>query len=304
MRRTDSCWGRLCLAALAGWLLAGGAWAQATAEDDRVREVLEWRQERHESLTASDGWLTLAGLFWLEEGESTVGSDPESDVVLPASAPARVGVLRKTGGGVELALEPGVAATIDGAPARRATLVTDAAGEPTRVGLGTVSFYLIERDGRVGVRVKDRAHAHLADFRGVDRYPVDLRWRVEARFEPYDPPKPVPVPTVLGTISEQPSPGAVVFRVAARDHRIDALPGNDGELFLVFGDETNGKETYGGGRFLDAPPPDGGRVVLDFNKAYNPPCAFTPFATCPLPPRQNKLALAVRAGEKKYGGDH
>ena len=201
-------------------------------------------------------------------------------------------------------LEPGVAATIDGAPARRATLVTDAAGEPTRVGLGSVSFYLIERDGRIGVRVKDLAHPHLADFRGVDRYPVDLRWRVEARFEPYDPPKAVPVPTVLGTISEQPSPGAVVFRVAARDHRIDALPGNDGELFLVFGDETNGKETYGGGRFLDALPPDGGRVVLDFNKAYNPPCAFTPFATCPLPPRQNKLALAVRAGEKKYGGDH
>jgi uncharacterized protein (DUF1684 family) len=308
MRRSESSARILCLAVLAGTLAVGGAAAGEAgteSEDGRVREVLEWRQERLQSLTAGDGWLTLTGLFWLEEGESTCGSDPGSDVVLPASAPRRTGVLKRAGGEVELVLEPGVEATIDGRPAGRATLATDAGGEPTRVELGTVSFYLIERDGRIGVRVKDRDHPHLKDFRGLDYYPVDLRWRVDARFEPYDPPKKVPVPTVLGTISEEESPGAVVFRLAAHDHRLDALPGGDGELFFVFGDKTNGGETYGGGRFLYAPVADaGGRVVLDFNRSYNPPCAFTPFATCPLPPPENKLGLAVRAGEKKYGGDH
>ncbi len=309
MGRTERRVGFLCLAALAGWLAAGGASAQATGEtveDERVREVLEQRRERLEDLTKSDGWLTLAGLYWLEKEESTCGSDPGSDVVLPAPAPARAGVLRQTAEGLELTLEPGVAATVDGTPVRRVLLATDATGEPTIVELGTVSFYLIDRDGRVGARVKDREHPNRRDFRGLDHYPIDPRWRLEARFKPYDPPKTVPVPTVLGTISEQPSPGAVVFRVAARDHRLDALPGGDGELFLVFGDKTNGKQTYGGGRFVYAAVPDAdGVVVLDFNQAYNPPCAFTPFATCPLPPLQNKLGLAIRAGEQKYaGGDH
>ncbi len=310
MGRIDRCAGILCLAALAGGLAAGAALAQAAgeeAEDERVREVLEQRRERLEALTQSDGWLTLAGLFWLEKEASTCGSDPESDVVLPAPAPARAGVLSQTADGIELTLEPGVAATVDGKPVRRVLLATDATGQPTKVELGTVSFYLIDRDGRIGARVKDREHPNRRHFRGLDHYPIDLRWRVTARFEPYDPPKTVPIPTVLGTISEQPSPGAVVFRVAARDHRLDALPGgDDGELFLVFGDKTNGKETYGGGRFLSAPAPDAdGAVVLDFNQAYNPPCAFTPFATCPLPPLQNKLGLAIRAGEQKYaGGDH
>lgn len=285
-----------------------GAWAgmavaeEAPAAPTNETDVLEWRRERVESLTRDDGWLTLTGLFWLEEGASTCGSDPQSDVVLPASAPARVGTLTIAGERREIELEPGVAATIDGERRRRAELRTDADGKPTLVELGSVQFYLIDRDGRVGVRVKDRNNAALKDFEGLDYYPIDGRWRVEARFEPYDPPKTIPVPTVLGSTSDTPSPGAVTFRMAARDLRLDALPAGEGELWLIFGDATNGKETYGGGRFLYAQGPDAdGRVVIDFNKSYNPPCAFTPHATCPLPPPQNKLELAVRAGEKNYG---
>ena len=284
-------------------VLAGSATAEdgagAFVDEAHAREVEEWRQERHEGLAEPDGWFSLVGLFWLEEGENSCGSDPASAVRLPESAPADVGVLSKSGDRVEL--EASAPVTVNGEMKRRAVLATDAEREPTVVELGSVRFHLIDRGGRVGVRVKDSRSPALLAFHGLESYPVDSRWRTEARFVPYDPPKPIAVPSVLGTIDEQPSPGAVDFRMAARNHRLDVLPGGEGEYFIVFGDATNGKESYGGGRFLYAAEADeSGRVVLDFNKAYNPPCAFTPYATCPLPPRQNRLELAVRAGEKKY----
>ncbi len=299
MRRTRRALLVICLAGLCGGIVAS---EKETSAEGHEADVLEWRRERLESLTRDDGWLTLTGLYWLEEGDSTCGSDPDSDVVLPASAPSRVGTLTITGERRELEVEPGIAVTIDGERRRRAAIETDADGEPTLIELGSVGFYLIDRDGRIGVRVKDREHAALESFEGLDYYPIDGRWRVEARFEPYDPPKTIPVPTVLGTVSDTRSPGAVVFRMAARVLRLDALPADEGELWLIFGDASNGEETYGGGRFLYAQGPDAdGRVVVDFNKSYNPPCAFTPYATCPLPPPQNRLELAVRAGEKSYG---
>jgi len=284
----------------------------ATGSDGWLEEVREWREERLERLTRDDGWLTLAGLEWLEPGEGTVGSAPESDVVLPAKeppheVPGTLGVVRLGDDGATFAPAGGVTVTVDGEEHRggEVPLATDVEGEPTVVEHGPVIFYLIERQGRVGVRIKDREHPALRDFAGIEHYPLEAAFRVEAEYEPYDPPKSIAVPTVLGTPTEQPSPGAVVFRMAGRSHRIDALEGGDGTLFLVFGDATNGEETYGGGRFLYTEAPEDGRVVVDFNRAYNPPCAFTPYATCPLPPPQNRLPLAVRAGEKKYGdGGH
>ncbi|MCP3957672.1 MAG: DUF1684 domain-containing protein [bacterium] len=278
-----------------------------TADGDHTREIEQWRKDRQARLSEPDGWFSLVGLTWLEEGDNSCGSDLGSDVRLPESAPATVGVLRKIEGGVEIEAKPGAGVSIDGKKERRAVLRTDSDGDPSIVELGSIQFYLIERGGRIGVRIKDSESPALLAFRGLDTFPVEPQWRTEARFVPYDPPKPIAVPTVLGTINEQPSPGAVEFRMAARTRRLDVLPGGDGEYFIVFGDATNGKQTYGGGRFLYAAAADDqGRVVLDFNKAYNPPCAFTPYATCPLPPRQNRLALAVRAGEKKYAGgvDH
>ncbi len=275
----------------------------ALAEEAHVQEIEEWRRQRHESLAQPDGWFSLVGLSWLEEGENTCGSDPASDVRLPDSAPATVGVLRMAEGAVELEASPEAGATVAGEPAARLALATDAGGEPTVVAVGSVSFYLIDRGGRIGVRIKDSQSPALQAFEGLENFAVDSGWRTEARFVPYDPPKPIAVPSVLGTTSDLPSPGAVEFQQAGQNHRLDVLPGGDGKYFIVFGDASNGQETYGGGRFLDAAEADAsGRVVLDFNQAYNPPCAFTPYATCPLPPRQNRLELAVRAGEKKYAG--
>ncbi len=298
-RWSTACWILLSLQLAAGVRAAG----PDGADEAYVEELGQWRQERHERLAKPDGWFSLVGLGWIEEGGNTVGSDPTSDVRLPGSAPGRVGVLEKSDRRVELVVDPGVAVTVDGKPKQRAVLESDAEGEPTVVELGSIQLYLIDRGGRLGVRVKDSQSPALLAFDSIESYPVDSRWRIEARFVPYDPPRPIAVPSVLGTTSEEASPGAVEFRVAARDHRLDVLPGGDGEYFIVFGDATNGPETYGGGRFLYAAAADeAGRVVLDFNKAYNPPCAFTPYATCPLPPRQNRLELAVRAGEKKYAG--
>ena len=290
------------LIGVTGGVLAGELPA---ADEAHVQEVEQWRKERHERLERPDGWFSLVGLYWLEEGENTCGSDPSSDVRLPESAPGRLGVLLKSDDAVELETSPVAGALIGGEKVARAKLLTDveSEGEPTLVEIGSITFHLIDRGGRIGVRVKDSRSPALMTFEGLESYPIDSRWRVEARFVPSDPPKPIKVPTVLGTIDDHPSPGAVELRMAARTHRLDVLPGSDGQYFIVFGDATNGKETYGGGRFLYADEADTeGKVVLDFNLAYNPPCVFSPYATCPLPPRQNRLELAVRAGEKKYAG--
>lgn len=276
--------------------------ATAAGGADGYREEIEaWRAERVEGLKAEGGWLSLAGLHWLPEGESSIGSQPMGGVVLPASAPARVGTLTRAGDRVALELAPGVEATHDGEPFRRLELTADGAeGEPTVVELGTLSFHVIRRGERIGLRVKDSQAPSRTGFIGIESFPVDPRWRLDARFEPYDPPRQIEVDDYSGGTQESTVPGAVVFEVDGRGHRLDAIDAGE-QLFLIFADRTSGDTTYGGGRYLYAEKPGAdGRVVVDFNKAYNPPCVFTPYATCPLPPRQNRLDLAVEAGEKKY----
>ena len=265
-----------------------------------------WRQERDKGLRNPDGWLTLVGLHWLEEGDNPVGSGEENHIVFPAGrAPARAGLLRLKDGQVTLEAPAEAGITVDGKPVTTLALTSDKEGKPTILELGPLRFHVIDRGGRLGLRVRDRESPVLAAFQGVESYPFDPSWRVEARLERYDPPKKVPVPNILGTVDDEDSPAAVVFERDGRTYRLDGLEGGDqGELFLIFGDGTNGEETYGGGRFLVTEAPAGGTVVVDFNKAYNPPCAFTPYATCPLPPRQNKLGIAVAAGEKSFGEGH
>jgi uncharacterized protein (DUF1684 family) len=265
----------------------------------------QWRAKRLESLRREDGWLSLIGLVWLQEGENSVGSDPSSRVVLPAGkAPARIGSILLEKGAVSVRAEPGSGLTADGRTVATLPLATDASGPPTVLKRGSISFYVIARGSRLGVRVKDSEAETRRSFRGTETFPYDERHRVEARFEPYDPPRQIPVPNVLGTLEMQPSPGALVFELEGKTYRLDpVLETGDSELFVIFGDQTNGHETYGGGRFLYAKPAIGGKTTLDFNRAYNPPCVFTPYATCPLPPKENKLPIRVEAGEKKYG-DH
>jgi uncharacterized protein (DUF1684 family) len=226
--------------------------------------------------------------------------------VLPAGkAPATLGTIRLADGKARLEVASGVDVTHEGKRVESLPLQSDEEGDPTLVRHGTLSFHLIKRGNRLGVRVRDSASEARREFHGIASYPVRSAWRVTGRLEPYPPGKTIAVPNVLGTVSNDKSPGAVVFKVGGKTYRIDAVEEQGSEeLFLIFGDRTNGFETYGAGRFLyiARPGPDG-KVVVDFNKAYNPPCAFTAYATCPLPPPQNRLALRVEAGEKEYG-DH
>lgn len=288
--------------ACAARAMAEGAPAATAAPEAYAQEITAWRAEREARLRADDGWLTLAGLFWLAEGPSRLGSAEDNELRLPASAPAHAAVLLFHQREVSYRLAPGVTgATLDGAPAPDAgTLRTDAQGPPSLLGFGSVTLHVIRRGERFGVRVKDRDSAARRDFKGRDWYPVDAAWRVQARFVPHAEPVFVRVPNVLGQVNDMPSPGDVVFTLDGREVRLTPVLEDDdaGELFFIFKDATSGKDTYPAGRFLYTPLPQGGNVTLDFNKAYNPPCAFTPYATCPLPPEGNRLTVAISAGEK------
>ena len=279
----------------------------AVVNAEVVAGVETWRQERKAGLMKPDGWLTLVGLDWLEEGANAVGSGEGKAVTLPASTPEDLGTLQLADGVVSLELADGVdGLTVAGEPFSGGVLAPDTSGEATLVEMGGVNFHIIEREGRYGVRTKDAAAKTYTEFKGLSYYDASIRWRVIATVLPYDPPKTLPVPNVLGYNVDSEVPAAVEFYLDGTIHRLDALPGTDGGFHLVFGDRTNGVTTYGGGRFIytDAPN-EQGKVVVDFNRAYNPPCVFTPYATCPLAPPQNKLAVAVEAGEKSYaGGKH
>jgi uncharacterized protein len=267
------------------------------------KQIETWRKERVDGLKKEDGWLTLVGLYWLKPGENRFGSDPGNPVILPkGKAPAVAGVLVREGDKVTLRVEPGVKLTADDKPVTAPLdLTPDSKGKPTILQLGSLSFYVIKRGDRLGVRIKDKESPERAAFKGLDTFPLSPEWRVVARFEPYKDKK-IAIANIVGQVEDNPSPGAVVFDWKGKTYRLDALGDTESGLFLVFGDTTNGKQTYGAGRFLDTDPPKDGKVVVDFNTAYNPPCAFTAFATCPLPPAQNKLPIAVEAGEKKFAG--
>jgi hypothetical protein len=297
---------RLAAALLLAFALAFTApLAADPAEDEFLGALDAWKNARAERLRRTDGWLTLVGLSWLREGDNAVGSGPDAAVRLPAErAPARVGSIHLAGDKATFTVAPGVAATVGGRPVSQVALASDAdpAGA-TVIEHGSLSFYVIERGDRRGVRVKDSKAKALADFLGLDFYPADPKWRLEARFEPAPPGSRLEIPDSVGGVQTIDQPGWVSFELGGATHRLIALDDTgDGRLFLVFGDRTNGRETYGGGRFLYTDPPRDGRLVLDFNRAYNPPCVFTPWATCPLPPPGNKLPVAIEAGERKYAG--
>jgi uncharacterized protein len=269
-------------------------------------ELATWRQERDAGLRREDGWLSLVGLDWLHEGDNVLGSGDAAEVKLPAGkAPARAGILRRAGEMVTLLAEAGSGLTVEGQPVTETMLTADAAGKPVFVELGSLSFFVIQRGDRVGVRIRDREAAVLRTFTGIESFAEAPGWRIAARFEPYDPPRTLKIPNVLGQVSEEPCPGALVFELGGQTLRLEPTGSPDQEMSLVFGDATNGHETYGGGRFLETSPVGlDGRVILDFNRAYNPPCVFTPYATCPLPPRSNRLPVRIEAGEKMYGEAH
>lgn len=286
--------------------LLAGAVGLVPSESTFAKELAAARAARLARLTTPDGWLTLIGLHFLAEGENSVGTAAENAIVL-AAGPAHVGtVTLAPNGTVTLAVASGVDARIGGRPVGTATLQSDANHqEPTLVTLGTVSFFVIDRGGKQALRVKDSESVRRAHFLGLDYFPSEERWRIEAQWLPAEPGKKMPVPNVLGQTDWEPVPGKAVFEHDGKTCELMPFDqGAENPLFFVIADATRGKETYGGGRFLYADWPKDGKVVLDFNRAINPPCAFTPFAACPLPLPENRLPFAVTAGEKNYRGGH
>ncbi len=261
---------------------------------DHVAEVDAWRAGRYAHLRQDHGWLTLAGLGWLKPGVNRLGSASDADVVLP-SGPAEAGTVTLSDDGP---VAEG-AFTHQGSPAANLRLETDANGDPTLLELGPLHLCVIERGGRLAIRSWDTESPRRREFDGIEHWPVDPAWRFQARYE-LTPDSILAVPDVIGVVEEEPSPAAVAFEVSGVTHRLQGLEGGpNGELWLVFGDATNGQETYGGGRFLYTGAPEAdGTVVVDFNRAYNPPCVFSPYATCPLPWPANRLPIRVEAGER------
>ncbi len=275
------------------------------APADSEQANLEWRQWRHGRLTSDTSWLTLIGLHWLQPGDNTLGSARGSSLPLPVDkAPAKVGVIRLESGKLTLQPEPDSALTVDGKPVDGPrALGTDADQETTLLELGSLNFYVIARGDRFGLRVRDREAKLRREFPGLDYFPFDPAARVEAKFEANPPGSTLPVANVLGMTEAMPSPGRVTFAFKGQSYSLTALDDTgDGRLYLIVGDQTNGYETYGAGRFLYADAPKDGTTVVDFNRAYNPPCAFTPWSTCQLPPKENKLPLRIEAGEKTFHG--
>ena len=267
-----------------------------------MQPILHWRSQRVEALKHPDGWLSLVGLHWIEPGTHTVGSGQGNDIEL-AIGPAHIGTLTLRDGKATLLPDPSAGALIDGKTASGALeLKPDTSTAPTAVSFhrGDAGFQLIERSGRYALRVRDAQARTRTGFHGIEYFEIDPAWRLIARFEAHSPGRTMQIATVINTVEPMANPGAVVFDKDGKRYRLEAMDEGDGRLFLIFADRSNGKTTYGAGRFLYADPPANGITVVDFNKAYNPPCVFTPYATCGLPPAENRLDLDITAGEMKY----
>jgi uncharacterized protein len=292
-------------------LLLGLAWqpawaglAQATKpESEKVDAAYQqsfnkWKTEQVDDL--KQNWLTLVGLYWLKPGTNTFGSDAGNSIVLPSgSAPARAGEFELRGKDVSIKLTPGVKATIGGKQQSEAALKPDISGEPTVIELASLRMHVIVRGERIGIRAKDLNSPAVKSYRGPTFFPLDLKYRITAAWVPADGKKTVDVPNVLGDVTPTPIAGWAKFQINGQEVKLTDLGGDPSKgLFFVFSDATKKTDTYPGGRFLETGPVANGTVVLDFNRAFNPPCAVTPYATCPLAPKENRLVVAIPAGER------
>lgn len=271
-----------------------------------LTESLKWRADREAALKKPQGWLSVAGLFWLAEGNNTVGTSAGTKVVLPASsgAPSGTGVITMTGKKISIKPSTGADIKVNGKSITDAVMLkSDADGSPDMVQIGSVFFMIIVRGKRTGVRLFDAKSISMKEFSGCHWYPVNNAFRVKAKFVPYSPPKKANIMNVLGDVDVVSLPGYVEFTIDGKACRLDAQDEGD-TLFFNFKDMTSGTITYPPGRFLNVPKPVDGVVDLDFNKAVNPPCAFTAFATCPLPPKSNILNVRISAGELNHHPAH
>ncbi|GAB2788683.1 DUF1684 domain-containing protein [Rhabdobacter roseus] len=265
-------------------------------------EIKAWHQKRVEALKTENGWLNLAGLFWLEEGENTIGGDTKNTIIFPPDrSDAFLGKIIVKDGKITFQAKEGAEVHFQNKPVTTIDLLPP--GKPVVLEHKTLRWFIIQRGDKFAIRLRDLESPYLTGFKGIETFPINPDWRIQARFIPYTQKK-VSITDITGRTYEQDSPGKLVFTVDGKEVSLDAV-GTRERLHFIFADQSNKHETYGGGRFLDAEGPDAdGNVWLDFNKATNPPCAFTPYATCPTPPKENRLSVAILAGEKRYNDLH
>jgi uncharacterized protein (DUF1684 family) len=284
-------------------LIAFTAQAQTSAPIYE-KEIDSWHEKREANLKKENGWLTVSGLFWLEEGENTIGSNKENKIVFPAGkADANIGKITLLNDEVSMTINAGVMVKRNDTLFSNGIVFNKNTAEQSIVlAHQNLRWFIIKRGSRYGVRLRDLESDARKNFTHIDRFPVDEKWKITAIYEAPKTKKTIPIHDVIGNTTETEFGGTLKFEVNGQTYTLDATLEGEDDLFIVFADYTNGNKTYGAGRFLYAKKPkEGNKVVLDFNKAYNPPCAFTDFATCPLPPDQNKLPIEVTAGELKYG---
>jgi len=265
-------------------------------------EIESWHQQRITELKGAEGWLNLAGLFWLKEGINTFGSDESNDIVFPRDKiAAKAGFFMVKSGTVQMNVLPGVEILDSGIAVKAKVIFHPDSVKNSLLCHGSLQWFIIKRDDQVGIRLRDLESKAVEEFAGIERYQVNPAWKVSAKVEIPKTQRRISITNVLGQTTEQLSPGTLLFSLDGKEYHLDALEGGKDELFIIFGDRTNEKETYPAGRYMYIKTPDeNGITEIDFNKAYNPPCAFTSFATCPLPPAQNILPISVLAGEKNY----
>lgn len=295
------------LAISCSMLVASGGPAEP---DPWQRDLLAWRAKRAANLQAPEGWLSLVGLEWLKEGDNSIGSGPDNRIQLPAKVPSHVAVIRLQKGTLRLVPPAEGFAKhflLDGHAAQEQVLVSDDGPVPSKLTVGTLTIIVIHRDEQFGLRIKDPQAPTRTGFHGLRWYAPDPAYRIRARWIPYNPPKVLDIPTILGTVTHLPAPGVAEFTLEGKTLRLEPVLEEPGatELFFIMRDTTSTKTTYGAGRFLYTEFPDHGlnqpgEIWLDFNRLFNPPCAFTAYATCPLPPPQNRLKVAIPAGEQRY----
>jgi uncharacterized protein len=274
------------------------------ADPAYLNEMEQWHTKRIENLKKENSWLNLVGLYWLKQGENKFGSATDNDIVFPDKAPEYIGTLVLSDSIVTVKITKGIRVLSDSVEVTERILQNDLSENPTTLSLDSFRWFIIKRGQKYGVRLRDLEAQLVKEFKGIVRFPVNKDWRIEAAFVPYDPPKKIMVPNILGDSDEEVVTGKLVFKIEGKEFSLDPIDSGN-KLFLIFADETNGESTYGAGRFLYTDKADStGKVIVDFNKAYNPPCVFTKFATCPLPPEQNRLGIKITAGEKSFGAGH
>ena len=272
----------------------------AAVPSDYVQSVEKWRHDEEANLKKENGWLTVAGLFWLKDGVNTVGAGADYDVRLTDNfKPGKFGEIDFHDGTATLKVADGVVATCLDKPVTTMTLASDEKGKPSEIHTGSQMFYFIRREDRFGIRLKDNESKTRLAFKGMKWFPIDESYKVTAHLEAFPQPKEIMVPNVLGGHFKMMSPGLLKFELKGKTYSLQPVNEDDGTLFLIFRDESNETTTYDAGRFLYAEKAVDGETVLDFNKAQNPPCAFTPYATCPLAPSGNTLPIAIAVGERR-----